>query len=81
MNRQEINNQRFMVSPDGFQSDWFDASEIADAAPGWTDCTDMSDIETNQLMVRRMNATVDENLAEQRIASFEFDRMYESGRI
>lgn len=51
-----IEDQRFMVSPCGYKSDWFDVSEIADEAPGWTDCTEMSDIETDQLMVRRMQA-------------------------
>lgn len=50
----KLNDQRFMVSPCGSMSDWFDVSEIADEAPGWTDCTEMSDTEIGQMMERRM---------------------------
>jgi hypothetical protein len=49
-----IEDQRFMVSPCGYMSDWFDAAEIADECPGWTDATELSDTEIGQMMVRRM---------------------------
>jgi hypothetical protein len=56
MTLSKLNDQRFMVSPCGSMSDWFDRAEIADEAPGWTDCTEMSDAEIGSLMVRRMRA-------------------------
>jgi hypothetical protein len=49
-------DKRYMVSPCGYMADWFDVSEIADEAPGWTDCSEMSDVEIGQLMERRMRA-------------------------
>ena len=54
----KLHEQRYMVSPCGFKADHFHVSEIAIKAPSWTDCTDMSDSACNALMVRRMNATV-----------------------
>lgn len=45
-----------MVSPCGFLADHFHVAEIATQAPGWTDCTHMSDEQVNALMVRRMQA-------------------------
>ena len=51
----KLHEQRFMVSPCGFKSDHFHVSEIAIKAPSWTDCTDMTDAQVNDLMVRRMN--------------------------
>jgi hypothetical protein len=53
----KLHEQRFMVSPCGFKSDHFHVSEIAIKAPSWTDCTDMTDAQVNDLMVRRMNST------------------------
>lgn len=52
----KLHEQRFMVSPCGFLADHFHVSEIAAQAPGWTDCTHMSDDEISALMVRRMQA-------------------------
>jgi len=49
-------DKRYMVSPCGYMADWFAASEIADEAPDWTDCTEMGDVELQQLMERRMRA-------------------------
>jgi aminopeptidase C len=56
MTLSKLNDQRFMVSPCGSMSDWFDVNDIADEAPGWFDCTaaEMSDAEIGQLMQRRM---------------------------
>ena len=50
----KLHEQRFMVSPCGFLADHFHVAEIAAQAPGWTDCTHMSDDEIGALMVRRM---------------------------
>lgn len=43
--------KRYMVSPCGFHADFYAADDVP---AGWTDCTDMSDNEVGQLMVRRM---------------------------
>lgn len=43
--------QRYMVSPCGFKEGFYDADKVP---AGWTDCSDMSDNEVGQLMVRRM---------------------------
>lgn len=51
-----IEDQRFMVSPCGYMSDWFDVAEIADECPGWTDVTELSDVELQQFIERRMRA-------------------------
>jgi len=56
MNHLKLQEQRYMVSPCGYMADWFAAFEIADECPGWTDCTEMSDVELQQLMERRMAA-------------------------
>ena len=45
---------RFMVSPDGQQADWIHPAEIDTRAPGWTDCTDMDDMEFELLMRERL---------------------------
>lgn len=50
----KLHEQRFMVTPCGFKADHFHVAEIAIQAPSWTDCTEMSDAEVNDLMVRRM---------------------------
>ncbi|KQQ94973.1 hypothetical protein [Massilia sp. Leaf139] len=50
----KLHEHRFMVSPCGFKSDHFHVSEIAIKAPSWTDCTDMTDTQVSELMVRRM---------------------------
>lgn len=39
-----------MVSPCGFHADFFDES----SAPEWTEADHLSDVEVNQMMVRRM---------------------------
>jgi len=52
----KLHEQRFMVSPCGFKSDHFHVKDVALQAPSWTDCTDMTDAEVNDLMVRRMNS-------------------------
>jgi hypothetical protein len=56
MNTLKLQDQRFMVSPCGYLSGTFHVSQIADECPGWTDATELSDIEANDLMVRRMAA-------------------------
>lgn len=53
----KLNEQRFMVSPCGFKADYFHVDEIDEQAPGWTDCTTMSDASINELMVRRMQVS------------------------
>lgn len=53
----KLQEQRYMVSPCGFKADFFHIDEIAEQAPGWTDCTTMSDASINDLMVRRMQAS------------------------
>jgi len=52
----KLHEQRFMVSPCGFKSDHFHVKDVAIKAPSWTDCTDMTDAQVNELMVRRMNS-------------------------
>lgn len=42
--------QRFMVSPDGRDADWFHPAELP---AGWTDCTGMDDGEFNHFMAER----------------------------
>jgi hypothetical protein len=44
---------RFMVSPDGQHADWVHPAEVDARAPGWTDCTDMCDVEFDLLMEER----------------------------
>jgi hypothetical protein len=56
MNHLKLQDQRFMVSPCGRYAETFEVHEIADKARGWTDCTDISEIEALQLMERRMLA-------------------------
>lgn len=51
-----IEDQRYMVSPCGQMSDWFDIAEIADEAPGWTDVTKLTDVELGQFIERRLRA-------------------------
>jgi len=53
----KLHEQRFMVSPCGFKSDHFHVKDVAIKAPSWTDCTEMTDAEVNELMVRRMNSS------------------------
>lgn len=45
---------RFMVSPDGRDADWIHPAEVATRAPGWTDCTDMGDVEFELTMRERL---------------------------
>jgi len=52
----KLHEQRFMVSPCGRQAEHFHVAEIAIKAPSWTDCTDMTDAQVNDLMARRMNS-------------------------
>lgn len=47
------NGSRFMVSPDGQKADWIHPAEIATRSPGWTDCTDMCDVEFDLFMEER----------------------------
>jgi hypothetical protein len=56
MSALKLQDQRFMVSPCGYLADWFDLAEIADECPGWTDCTEMGDVELQQFIERRMRA-------------------------
>lgn len=70
-----------MVSPCGFKSDWLDVASIAEEVPDWTDCTDMSDAETDQLMVRRMQSAQREARDETRLAIAEFNRAYDDNRF
>ena len=53
----KLHEQRFMVSPCGFKSDHFHTKDVAIKAPSWTDCTDMTDAQVNDLMVRRMSTS------------------------
>ncbi|MEH6434332.1 hypothetical protein [Massilia sp. DD77] len=52
----DLSDHRFMVSPDGHQSDWFEPAEIVRCCPGWTDCTELNDAELGAFIVRRMLA-------------------------
>jgi hypothetical protein len=53
----KLHEQRFMISPCGFKADYVHVKDIAIQAPSWTDCTDMTDAQVNDLMVRRMNSS------------------------
>lgn len=75
-----IEDQRFMVSPCGYYSDWFDVAEIADECPGWHNCTDMDDTELQQFIERRMRATDErrrESRDEDRAERAQWDREYD----
>jgi hypothetical protein len=43
---------RFLVSPDGMNADWIHPLELV-SRPGWTDCTDMSDEDFQNLVAER----------------------------
>lgn len=49
----EPRNQRFMMSPDGMHADWIHPAEVATRAPGWIDCTDMSDDDFQRFVTER----------------------------
>lgn len=53
MSTLQIAGNRFMVSPDGRNANWFHPAEIAARCPDWTDCTDMGDMEFDLLMEER----------------------------